>query len=174
MEILIGKLALVGALGVACQWIAWRLRLPAIVLLLVVGFIVGPLTGVLQPAADFGILLEPLIAIAVAVILFEGGLSLNFAQVRNTSLAVRRLITWGAAMAFVLTTLAAHFVAGLSWQSAAVLGAILIVTGPTVIMPLLRHARLTSAPASLLRWEAILADPLGALLAMLEIGRAHV
>ncbi len=166
MELLVGKLALIGAMGWLAQWAAWRWQLPAIVLLLAVGFIAGPLTGVIEPEADFGPMLRPLIAVAVAVILFEGGLTLNFAQIRETSVAVRRLVTLGAGIAFVLTSGAAHYVAGLSWPSASLLGAILIVTGPTVIMPLLRHARLQSRPASMLRWEAILADPLGALLAV--------
>jgi NhaP-type Na+/H+ or K+/H+ antiporter len=167
MEILVGKLALIGALGFAAQWLAWRWQLPAIVLLLLAGFVAGPVTGVLAPVSDFGALLRPLIAVAVAVILFEGGLTLNFAQIRETSVAVRQLVTIGAGIAFCLTTAAAHYIAGLSWPAALLLGAILIVTGPTVVTPLLRHARLQSRPASLLRWEAILADPLGALLAVL-------
>jgi NhaP-type Na+/H+ or K+/H+ antiporter len=167
MELLVGKLALIGAVGVAAQWLAWRARLPAIVLLLAAGFIAGPVTGVLDPARDFGDLLRPLVALAVALILFEGGLSLSFAEVRETSATVRRLVTVGALIAFGLGTVAAHYLAGLSWPSALVLGAILVVTGPTVVIPLLRHARLKPRAASLLRWEAILADPIGALLAVL-------
>ncbi len=164
---LIGKLALIGVLGAAAQWLAWRARLPAIVLLLGAGFLAGPVTGLLDPSADFGELLKPLIALAVALILFEGGLSLNFAEVRETSVAVRRLVTLGALTAFGLGALAAHYIAALSWPSALVLGAILVVTGPTVVIPLLRHARLKPRAAALLRWEAILADPVGALLAVL-------
>lgn len=167
MELLVGKLALIGALGVAAQWLAWRARLPAIVLLLAAGFIAGPVTGLLDPAADFGDLLRPLVALAVALILFEGGLSLNFSELRETSVAVRRLVSLGALIAFGAGALAAHYLAQLSWPSALVLGAILVVTGPTVVIPLLRHARLKPRAASLLRWEAILADPVGALLAVL-------
>jgi NhaP-type Na+/H+ or K+/H+ antiporter len=167
MELLVGKLALIGALGVAAQWLAWRARLPAIVLLLAAGFFAGPVTGLLDPAADFGELLRPLVALAVALILFEGGLSLNFAELRETSVAVRRLVSLGALIAFGAGAVAAHYLAQLSWPSALVLGAILVVTGPTVVMPLLRHARLKPRAASLLRWEAILADPVGALLAVL-------
>lgn len=166
MEFLIGKLALIGVLGGAAQWLAWRLRLPAIVLLLIAGFIAGPVTGILDPARDFGDLLRPLVALAVALILFEGGLSLNFAELRGASVAVRRLVTLGGPIAFGLGALAAHYIAGLSWPSALVLGAILVVTGPTVIIPLLRHARLKPRAASVLRWEAILNDPVGALLAV--------
>ncbi|MEQ8860704.1 MAG: sodium:proton antiporter [Pseudomonadales bacterium] len=167
MELLVAKLALIGALGAAAQWLAWRARLPAIVLLLAAGFIAGPVTGALDPVADFGELLRPLVALAVALILFEGGLTLNFAELRETSVAVRRLVTVGALIAFGLGALAAHYLAGLSWESALVLGAILVVTGPTVVIPLLRHARLKPRASSLLRWEAILADPVGALMAVL-------
>lgn len=167
MEHLITKLALIGGLGAVAQWLAWRARLPAIVLLLAAGFVAGPLTGVLDPAEDFGDLLRPLVAMAVALILFEGGLGLNFAEIRGTSKAVRRLVTVGALVAFALGALAARYLAGLTWPSALVLGAIMVVTGPTVVVPLLRHARLSPRVASLLRWEAILADPVGALLAVL-------
>ncbi len=167
MDVLIGKLALIGALGAGAQWLAWRTRLPAIVLLLVAGFVAGPVTGLLEPASDFGHLLRPLVALAVALILFEGGLSLDFAEIRETSLAVRRMVTLGAAIAFALGALAARHAAGLSWPTALVLGAILVVTGPTVVIPLLRHARLEPRAASLLRWDAILSDPIGALLAVL-------
>lgn len=166
MEFLIGKLALIGVLGAAAQWLAWRVRLPAIVLLLIAGFIAGPVTGILDPVRDFGELLRPLVALAVALILFEGGLSLNFAELRGASVAVRRLVTLGGPIAFGLGALAAHYIAGLSWPSALVLGAILVVTGPTVVIPLLRHARLKPRAASVLRWEAILNDPVGALLAV--------
>lgn len=167
MELLVAKLALIGALGAAAQWLAWRARWPAIVVLLAAGFIAGPVTGVLDPAEDFGALLRPLVALAVALILFEGGLSLNFAELKETSRAVRRLVTLGAALAFGLGAAAAHYLAALSWPAALVMGAILVVTGPTVVIPLLRHARLSPRAASLLRWEAILADPVGALLAVL-------
>ncbi len=167
MDTLVVKVALIGMLGLAAQWLAWRARLPAIVLLLVAGVVAGPVTGLLDPAADFGPLLRPLVAIAVALILFEGGLSLNFAELRETSVAVRRLVTFGVLIAFSLGTLSGHLLAELSWPSALVLGGILVVTGPTVVIPLLRHARLKPRVASLLRWEAILADPVGALLAVL-------
>ncbi len=167
MDVLIGKLALIGALGAGAQWLAWRTRMPAIVLLLAAGFIAGPVTGLLEPASDFGHLLRPLVALAVALILFEGGLSLDFAEIRETSLAVRRMVTLGAAIAFALGALAARHAAGLSWPTALVLGAILVVTGPTVVIPLLRNARLEPRAASLLRWDAILSDPVGALLAVL-------
>ncbi|MGB7285624.1 MAG: sodium:proton antiporter [Salaquimonas sp.] len=162
------KLALIGFVGIAAQWIAWRIHLPAIALLFLAGLIAGPFTGYLNPAADFGDVYRPMISLAVAIILFEGGLTLNFKQIRETSKGVRRIILFGGPMVWALGTLAGHYVGGLSWQTAILLGAILIVTGPTVIMPLLRQARLKSRPASLLRWEAIVNDPIGALCAVIS------
>lgn len=161
------KLAVVAAGGILAQWVAWRTRLPAIVLLLVGGFVLGPLTGWLDPAVDFGAAYRPVVSIAVAIILFEGGLTLNVAEIRETSKAVRRLILLGGPLVWGMTALAAHFVAGLSWPTASVLGAILVVTGPTVVMPLLRQSHLATRPASLLRWEAIVNDAIGALFAVI-------
>ena len=162
------KIAFIGAAGMAAQWLAWKLRMPAIVLLLVAGFLAGPATGFLNPAQDFGDLYRPLISIAVAVILFEGGLTLNIREIRETSTAVRRIVMFAGPLTWLGTALSAHYIGGLSWPTAAVLGAVLIVTGPTVIMPLLRQSQLDARPASLLRWEAIVNDPIGALCAVIS------
>ncbi|MBS1304170.1 sodium:proton antiporter [Loktanella sp. SALINAS62] len=160
-------IALVGGLGVGSQWLAWRLRMPAIVLMLVAGVLIGPVLGVFDPARDFGPLMAPIIAIAVAIILFEGGLTLNFHQLRDAAVGVQRLVFIGAPVGWVLSALALKYGAGLSWSSSWVFGGILIVTGPTVIAPLLRTARLSRRPGQLLQWEAIVNDPLGALAAVL-------
>ncbi|MDK3016340.1 cation:proton antiporter [Pseudodonghicola flavimaris] len=159
--------ALVGALGVGSQWLAWKLRLPAIVLMLLAGIVIGPVLGVFDPARDIGDLMGPMISIAVAIILFEGGLTLNFHSLAGAAEGVRRLVVLGAPLGWLSATLALHFVAGLGWESAAVFGGILIVTGPTVIAPLLRTARLQKRPSALLQWEAIVNDPVGALAAVL-------
>ncbi len=159
--------ALVGALGVGSQWLAWRLRMPAIVLMLVAGILVGPVLGVFDPARDIGPLMGPMISIAVAIILFEGGLTLNFHQLRDAAVGVKRLVFVGAPLGWVTSALALHYGAGLTWQASAVFGGIMIVTGPTVIAPLLRTARLSRRPAALLQWEAIVNDPIGALAAVL-------
>ena len=166
MSGLLFKMALIGAAGIGAQWTAWRLRIPAIALLLVAGIIMGPATGFLNPQAEFGELYKPAIALAVAIILFEGGLTLNFAEVRETGRGVLRLLVVAGPLVWLFSTLAAHYGAGLSWPASFVLGAILVVTGPTVIMPLLRNAQLGHRPASLLRWEAIVNDPIGALFAV--------
>ncbi len=159
--------ALVGALGVGSQWLAWRLRMPAIVLMLVAGILVGPVFGIFDPVGDIGPLMGPMISIAVAIILFEGGLTLNFHQLRDAAVGVKRLVFIGAPLGWVTSTLALHYGAGLSWQASTVFGGIMIVTGPTVIAPLLRTARLSRRPAALLQWEAIVNDPIGALAAVL-------
>ncbi|MEQ8399512.1 MAG: sodium:proton antiporter [Roseitalea porphyridii] len=160
------KLAAIGATGIAAQWLAWRLRLPAIVLLLAAGFAMGPATGLIDPVRDFGEVYKPVVGLAVAIILFEGGLTLNFREIRESSQAVQRVIFPGGLMVWIGAALAAHFAGGLDWPAAIVLGAVLVVTGPTVIMPLLRSAKLKQRPASILRWEAIVNDPIGALYAV--------
>ncbi|SLN29237.1 K(+)/H(+) antiporter NhaP [Roseivivax jejudonensis] len=159
--------ALVGALGVGAQWLAWRLRMPAIVLMLLAGLIVGPGLGLLDPSRDFGDLLQPMVAIAVAIILFEGGLSLDIHGLRDAASGVRRLVVLGAPLGWIASAAALHWGAGLTWETSAVFGGIMIVTGPTVIAPLLRQARLRRRPAALLQWEAIVNDPVGALAAVL-------
>lgn len=164
---IIAKLAVVGLAGIGSQWLAWRFRIPGIVLLALAGLILGPVTEFIVPERDFGRLFKPMVAVAVAIILFEGGFTLNFAEIRHTSTAVRRLVTIGAPLAWILNTAAAHYVAGLPFAAAVILGGVLVVTGPTVIMPLLRQSNLSHRPASLLRWEAIVNDPVGALFAVL-------
>ncbi len=159
--------ALVGALGVGAQWAAWRLRMPAIVLMLLAGLLIGPVLGVFDPSRDIGPLMGPMISIAVAIILFEGGLTLNLHSLRGAAEGVKRLVVLGAPLGWLFSTLALHYVAGLGWASSAVFGGIMIVTGPTVIAPLLRQARLNRRPAQLLQWEAIVNDPIGALAAVL-------
>ena len=167
------RLALIVGAGIGAQWLGWRLQWPAIVLMSLAGLALGPgsalVLGVplIDPVRDFGPLLRPAIALAVAVILFEGGLGLDFAEVRTTSGALALLVLLGAPLAWLLGTGAAHYVAGLPWDLAALLGGILVVTGPTVILPLLRQARLSARPASVLKWEGIINDPLGAVFAVL-------
>ncbi len=164
---LLFKIAVIGLAGIGSQWAAWKLRIPAIALLLLSGIVLGPITGYVNPQAEFGELYKPAIALAVAIILFEGGLTLNFTEIKETGKGVQRIILISGPLVWLFSTLAAHYAAGLSWPAAAVLGGILVVTGPTVIMPLLRNAQLGHRPASLLRWEAIVNDPIGALFAVL-------
>lgn len=153
--------------GIFCQWLAWRLRLPAIVLLALAGLLLGPATGWLDVEQLFGEGLHAVIPLFVAIILFEGGLNLQLHELRDTATVTRRLITVGVVIAWVLGSLCAHYIGGLEWGIAALLGAILVVTGPTVIMPMLKHAKLNRRTASYLKWEGIINDPTGVLLAVL-------
>ncbi|MDZ7588728.1 MAG: sodium:proton antiporter [Parasphingorhabdus sp.] len=166
LDSLMVKIALIGLLGIGAQWVAWRTGRPAIALMLIVGILAGPVLGIIDPERDFGSLQEPIIKLAVAVILFEGGLSLNFRELRQAGGAVLAMVFVGGPVAFVLGTAAAHYGAGLSWPIAALFGGILIVTGPTVIGPMLRTLRVPSRVRSILKWEGIVNDPIGALLAV--------
>jgi NhaP-type Na+/H+ or K+/H+ antiporter len=129
--------------------------------------LIGPVAQVFDPARDIGPLMGPMISIAVAIILFEGGLTLNFHSLQDSVKGVRRLVFIGAPLGWLTSALAIRYGAGLSWESSAVFGGIMIVTGPTVIAPLLRTARLSRRPAALLQWEAMVNDPIGAVAAVL-------
>lgn len=159
--------ALIGILGIGAQWIAWRTGWPAIALMLAAGVLAGPVTGLIVPEHTFGKLLEPMISVAVALILFEGGLSLNFRELRKTEGAVARLMVIGIPLGWVLGTLACYYVAGLVWPVAILFAGILVVTGPTVVIPLLRQSNVAPRPRAILKWEAIVNDPFGALCAVI-------
>lgn len=161
---------MIAALGIAVQWIAWRFKLPAIILLTLTGLIIGPGLGILNPSKDFGHFLHPIIQIGVAIILFEGGLNLKFHELKTTASGVRRLVSIGVVLSWFLGSFGAHYIVGLSWPVSLIFGAITVVTGPTVIIPLLRQARLRQRAASLLKWEGIINDPTGALIAVLVFG----
>ena len=159
--------ALILLMGVLAQWLAWRTRIPSIILLSLCGFIAGPVLGLLKPEQQFGHAFQAIIGLSVAVILFDGGLNLRFHELKQAVSGVRRLVYLGVPLGFGIYSVATHYIGGLSWPVALVFGAIIVVTGPTVIMPLLRQAMLKSRIASFLKWEAILNDPIGALLAVL-------
>ena len=168
-------LALILALGVLAQWMAWRSKLPGILLLLVFGILLGQfirpddllveLTGG-DPSAGPRVLF-PLVSLSVAVILFEGGLSLRLSELRESGRATFRLVTIGALLTMAMVTLAAHWLLEFPWRLSLLLGAILTVTGPTVIGPLLRQIRPTRRVAATVKWEGIVIDPVGAVLAVL-------
>lgn len=157
---------LIGLLGIGSQWIAWRYRMPAIVVMSIMGLIVGPGLGLINPEKTFNNLYDPIISVAVAIILFEGSLNLKFKELRGLSKPIFRIATIGAFIAWILGSLTAHYVAGLSLAVSFVIGGLFIVTGPTVIIPLLRQAKLKPRPAKVLKWEGIIVDPIGVLLAV--------
>ena len=157
----------IGLFGALAQWLSWKLRIPAILFLLLTGLAAGPFTGLLQPDAMFGELLFPIVSLAVAVILFEGSLTLRFEEVRGLSVMIRRLVSVGMLASWAVASVAARVFVGFDWSLAALFGALVVVTGPTVIVPLLRAVRPKASIATVLRWEGIVIDSVGALLAVL-------
>ncbi|MEM9422664.1 MAG: sodium:proton antiporter, partial [Pseudomonadota bacterium] len=173
-ENIILAVTLIGLLGVGAQWLAWRLNLPAIVLMAIAGILIGPIAGVLHPEDTFGEFYRPMISIAVAVILFEGGLQLKFSELRGLTRGIGRIVLVGGPLSWVFGALAGYYIGGFSWPTAIIFAGIMIVTGPTVIMPLLRQAKLSSRPSALLKWEGIINDPIGALAAVIAFEFFHV
>ncbi len=161
------SLAAITVLGIGSQWLASWARLPAILFLLITGIIVGPVLGYVHPDELFGDLLFPIVSLSVAVILFEGSLTLKFEEIRGLGSTVRNLITIGALITWIIIAYSTHYLLGFSFELSFLFGAMVIVTGPTVIIPMLRTVRPNAAIANVLRWEGIVIDPLGALLAVL-------
>ena len=164
-------LALTGivVLGVLAQWIAWRLRLPAIVLLLGVGIVIGPVLHLLDPDKMFGDLLFPLTSLSVAIILFEGSLTLRFREIHGLRGPILNLVTLGAAINIFMLTAAALYFLRAPLGVALLIGTIGCVTGPTVVSPMLRAIRPTPVIDKVLRWEGIIIDPIGAILAVIAL-----
>jgi NhaP-type Na+/H+ or K+/H+ antiporter len=155
-------------LGGLAQWIGWRLRLPAILLLILFGIAAGPEgLGLVLTDEMFGDLLLPFVAVSVAILLFEGALTLHLPELGRSLGIVAKLVTIGTAATWVLAAAGAHYILDLSWPLATLVGAILTVTGPTVVIPLLRQIRPTGPGGVILKWEGILIDPIGAVLAVL-------
>lgn len=175
------ELAGIIILGIVAQWVAWRLKLPAILPLILIGLIVGPLATLYTE--DGGKLIEPIwngekglfpgdglyyfVSLAISVILFEGGLTLKRSEIKNVGPVITKLITLGSLVTFLAAGFAAHFIFELSWQISFLFSALIIVTGPTVITPILRNIPLKKDVSTILKWEGILIDPIGALAAVL-------
>lgn len=152
--------------GFVAQWFAWRSRLPAILFLLASGLILGPGTDIFDPDALLGDLLFPFVSLSVAIILFEGALTLKFSEVKQLGMVVQRLVSVGAIICWFAASAACYFLFEVHLGIAILFGAITVVTGPTVIVPMLRTVRPSPKIAKILRWEGIVIDPIGALLAV--------
>ncbi|RZM80226.1 sodium:proton exchanger [Pseudoalteromonas rubra] len=166
--------------SVLAQWLAWVCRVPAILFLLLTGLLLGPVSGQLQPDQLLGDLLFPVVSLSVAIILFEGALTLHFHELKGIGKVVRNLCSIGMLTTFAILTASAIWLLELDWRVAAVLGAVLVVTGPTVIAPMLNAMRPEKDIDRILRWEGIVIDPIGALFAVLvfeavnQVGEAAV
>ncbi len=165
--IVLHKLVLIVIGGILCHWLAWRLKIPSIALFSIVGLLIGPVFHLVDPSQDFGVLVEAIIKLALAIILFEGGLNLRFHELTHTGKAVKQLIFLGLPLSWFFGFLVCYWVANLSFSLSLLLSAILVVTGPTVILPLIRQTKLKARTSSLLKWEGIINDPIGILLAVL-------
>jgi NhaP-type Na+/H+ or K+/H+ antiporter len=160
-------LAGIVVLGIAAQWLAWGLKLPSILFLLLVGILAGPVTGFIEPDKLLGDLLMPVVSLSVALILFEGGLTLQLKELREIGKSVWNLVTIGVLITWIVATAAAYYILDLHFNLAILLGAMLVVTGPTVIGPLLQLIRPSGRVGNLIKWEGIAIDPIGVLLAVL-------
>ncbi|MBK1792817.1 cation:proton antiporter [Persicirhabdus sediminis] len=160
-------LTLILGIGILAQWLAWRFRFPSILLLLISGFALEFFSGVSIDAYLREDVLLAGIGLCVSLILFEGGLTLKFADLRESGTPVLRLCTIAVVVSFILTGAVTHYILGYDWRVAGLLGAILVVTGPTVIAPLLRHIKPSRKVGNIVKWEGIVVDPIGAILAVL-------
>ena len=167
VEVLVALFASVFVVSSLCQWVAWRVKLPAIIFLLLAGLIAGPMLQLVSPDEILGPLLFPFVSLSVAVILFEGSLTLKYRELGGMQKVVRNMVSIGTLITWVVTTLLTRYILALSWELSLLFGAIAVVTGPTVIGPMLRTVRPTQAVSNILRWEGIVIDPIGASLAVL-------
>lgn len=167
------QLTYIIGLGALCQYCGWKTSIPSILFLLLAGIAAGPVLGLVQPDPLFGALITPIIEFSIAVILFEGGLSLSQAELGKVGGIVLRLLSVGVGIVWFLISLFAYFVLNLGLEASLLLGAILVVSGPTVVTPILRSIRAKAPIEPILRWEGILIDPIGVLLAVLVAELCH-
>ncbi|WP_299095604.1 cation:proton antiporter [Winogradskyella sp.] len=178
------ELAGIIILGILAQWVAWKFKIPAILPLILIGLLVGPIAAEFINA-DGTKWIEPIwneehkkglfpgeglfyfVSLAISIILFEGGLTLKRSEIRNVGPVITKLITVGAAVTFFGAAVLAHYLFGLSWDLCFLFSGLIIVTGPTVITPILRNIPLKRDVSTVLKWEGILIDPIGALIAVL-------
>ena len=177
------ELASILILGILAQWFAWKIRVPAILPLIIIGLIAGPLSTyftsdgtkwiepVYKESIHHGIfpgeIMFYFVTLSIGIILFEGGLTLRLKEVRGLSFSIGRLISIGSVVTFVGAGIVSHYLMGLNWSMAFLFSSLIIVTGPTVISPILRNLAIKKEVATVLKWEGILIDPIGALVAIL-------
>jgi NhaP-type Na+/H+ or K+/H+ antiporter len=157
------------AAGIIAQAFARRIQVPGIVVLLLTGVLLGPeVAGLIQPRS-FGPSLSDIVGLSVAVILFEGGMGLNLAHLRREAVVIRRLILVGAVITAIGACLSARLAMRWPWSVCVLFGTLVMVTGPTVITPLLRRIRVTPSVSTILEAEGVLIDPIGAIVAVVAL-----
>lgn len=154
-------------LGIAAQWLAWYLKQPSILFLLLIGIIVGPILGIFDPDLVLGELMFPFISLGVAIILFEGSLTLEFDEIKQHGTVVQMLVSVGVVITIAIVALSTYLLFDIDPLIALLFGALVCVTGPTVIMPLLRSVRPNKTISNILKWEGIIIDPIGAIAVVL-------
>jgi len=178
------ELAGIIILGILAQWVAWKFKIPAILPLILIGLFVGPISTLIsddgtqwiQPIWNTekgffpGESLFYFVSLAIGIILFEGGLTLKMGEIKKVGGVIGKLISLGSLITFFASGAAAHYIFGLSWSISFLFSALIIVTGPTVITPILRNIPLKKDISAVLKWEGILIDPIGALAAVLVFG----
>ena len=176
------ELAGIIILGILAQWVAWKLKIPAILPLILIGLLVGPIAAAFL-SEDGAKWIEPVwngtkglfpgeglfyfVSLAISIILFEGGLTLKRAEIEHVGPVITKLITFGSAITFFGAGILVRLIFNLSWEMSFLFSALIIVTGPTVITPILRNIPLKKDVSAVLKWEGILIDPIGALVAVL-------
>ncbi|MFT4804910.1 MAG: NhaP-type Na+/H+ or K+/H+ antiporter [Psychroserpens sp.] len=176
------ELAGIIILGILAQWVAWKLKIPAILPLILIGLLVGPIAAEFL-SEDGTKWIEPIwngekglfpgdslyyfVSLAISIILFEGGLTLKRSEIKTVGPVITKLITIGSAVTFFGAGVLAHYIFELSWDVSFLFSGLIIVTGPTVITPILRNIPLKKDISTILKWEGILIDPIGALVAVL-------
>ena len=176
------ELAGIIILGILAQWVAWKFKIPAILPLILIGLLVGPIAATYL-TEDGSKWIEPIwngekglfpgdylyyfVSLAISIILFEGGLTLKRSEIKNLGPVITKLITLGSAITFFGAGIVAHLIFDLSWELSFLFSGLIIVTGPTVITPILRNIPLKRDISTVLKWEGILIDPIGALVAVL-------
>ena len=167
-------LASILILGIAAQWLAWRIKIPAILPLILIGLCAGPLpvlfggNSLIVPQDIFaGATMSHFISLSVGVILFEGGLTLKFQEIKGLVATVRNMLIYGAIIMTAGGAISATYILGLDYRVALLFGTLIVVTGPTVIQPIIQSVRPKPSVAAILKWEGITIDPIGALLAVL-------
>ena len=155
------------ALGMGAQWLAWYLKQPSILFLLLIGILIGPVLGYFQPDEVLGNLLFPFICLGVAIILFEGSLTLEFHEIKQHGRMVQNLVSIGVVITIAVISLTAYLLFDMDPKVALLFGALVCVTGPTVIAPLLRSVSPKKNISNILKWEGIIIDPIGAIAVVL-------